>query len=143
MIEKGSIDASEYVNNNSFQYWIHTFDKLNIFELIEFEKILYLDSDLYINKNIDELFDFPNMSVVIAGKGYVKEWVEMNSEVIVIEPEYGLKDKMIHILKNEKFDKNIGDQDIINRYFDWKNKIYQSVKSIICIIISSTIILII
>ena len=60
MIEKGSIDASEYLNNNSFQYWI------NIFELTEFEKILYLDSDLYINKNIDELFDFPNMSDIIA-----------------------------------------------------------------------------
>ena len=67
----------------------------------------------------------------------------MNSGVMVIELEYGLKDEMIHILKNEKFDKNSGKQDIINRYFDWKNKIYQSVKSIICIIISSTIILII
>ena len=122
LIEKESIDASNYVKNNNFQYWINTFDKLNVFELVEFEKIIYLDSDLYINKNIDELFELPNMSAVISGKGYVKEWEEMNSGVIVIEPKHGLTEKMIQILKNEKFDKNIGDQDIINRYFDWKNK---------------------
>jgi glycogenin glucosyltransferase len=93
-----------------------------VFELTEFDKILYLDSDLYINKNIDELFCLPNLSAVISGKGYVNEWVEMNSGLMVIEPKEGLVDKMLELLKNTKFDKDIGDQDIINIYFDWKNK---------------------
>ncbi len=122
VIKKNSIDASKYCENTSYKYWINTFDKLNVFELTEFDKILYLDCDLYINKNIDELFSLPNLSAVISGKEYVKEWVEMNSGLIVIEPEEGLVNKMLEVLKNTKFDKDIGDQDIINYYFDWKNK---------------------
>ena len=122
VIKRNSIDVSKYCDNTDYKYWINTFDKLHIFELTEFDKILYLDGDLYIDKNIDELFNLPNMSAVISGKGYVKEWVEMNSGVMVIKPEKGLADKMLKLLKTTKFTKDIGDQDIINAYFDWKNK---------------------
>lgn len=45
--------------------WNYTFDKLNVFSLTQFEKIVFLDSDLYIRKNIDILFEKENMSAVI------------------------------------------------------------------------------
>ena len=45
--------------------WNYTFDKLNIFELTDFEKIVFIDSDIYVRQNIDCLFDKPHMSAVI------------------------------------------------------------------------------
>ena len=33
--------------------WNYTFDKLNIFELTDFEKIVFIDSDIYVRQNID------------------------------------------------------------------------------------------
>lgn len=116
------IDASPLVNNKSYTYWNHTFDKLNIFELTEYDKIVYLDSDMYIANNIDELFDFPHMSGAIAGKGMVNEWSELGSGLMVIVPKKGTVDGMKKILCEYDFGKDIGDQDIINKYFDWPNK---------------------
>ena len=48
--------------------WSNTFDKLLVFGLTEFEKLVYIDSDMYIRKNIDELFDRPHMSATIDRK---------------------------------------------------------------------------
>ena len=116
------IEPSNLVNNKTYTHWNYTFDKLNIFELTEFDKIVYLDSDMYIANNIDELFDLPHMSGVISGKGYVKKWVELGSGLMVIVPEKGTVDGMKKILNEYDFGKDVGDQDIINKYFDWPNK---------------------
>lgn len=121
--------------NKLFPHWNNTFDKFNIFEL----------------------FDKPNMSGVVAGKSFPgnKYWKELNSGVMVVEPEKGIKkeiiDKMIemgqkkvtlkrtHKKQEEKrFFSNIsiiklkdkickrfqriGDQDVLEEFFDWKNK---------------------
>lgn len=40
------------------------FTKLAIFQLAQFDKCVYLDSDLVLIKNIDELFDYPDFSAV-------------------------------------------------------------------------------
>jgi alpha-N-acetylglucosamine transferase len=37
--------------------WKHVMDKLHVFELIQFEKILLLDSDIVVTKRLDNLFD--------------------------------------------------------------------------------------
>ncbi len=121
LIEKPKIDASSLIDNKSYGYWVNTFDKLYVFELTDFDKIVYLDSDMYIAKNIDELFDMPHMSGAISGKEHVKDWDGINSGMMVIVPEKGILDKMKDILVNHKFDKDVGDQDIINEYFNWKD----------------------
>lgn len=81
--------------------WIYTFDKFNLFKLNEFDKIVYLDSDMYVNKNIDELFDKPNMSGVVAGKSYQgnESWKELNSGIMVIEPKEDIVDELIKTMR--------------------------------------------
>ncbi len=113
---------------NAIWYWSETLFKLNIFRLTQFEKVVFLDADMIILKNIDELFERDHLSSVIAGKCLHSEWNGLNSGLIVIEPneaEYtGLCECAKTVIK-EKQDKGIGfgDQDIINYYFkDWKKQ---------------------
>ncbi|ORX85838.1 nucleotide-diphospho-sugar transferase [Anaeromyces robustus] len=40
--------------------WKNCYTKLQMFEMTEYETIVYLDADLFIKKNIDELFDIAN-----------------------------------------------------------------------------------
>ena len=142
--------------NKLIPHWNNTFDKFNIFNLTDYDKVVYLDSDIYVAENIDELFKKQNMSAVVSGKSYNrnKNWNELNSGVMVIEPREGiidrLIDKMNYISKRKKklkkshkngkgkyFSKvkllelrdricksfkGIGDQDVLEEYFDWKNR---------------------
>ncbi|MGZ3777215.1 MAG: glycosyltransferase [Mucilaginibacter sp.] len=74
----------------------HTFTKLRVFELEEYQKIVYLDSDMLVCGNIDTLFDAPHMSAVAAG-GLLPEnrlWTDMNTGLMVIEPSLMLAEKM-------------------------------------------------
>lgn len=122
VLKRNKIDFSDIVTNNQFGYWINTFDKLYIFELTQYDKIIYLDSDLYIAKNIDDLFDMPHLSGAISGKECYNEWDGINSGLMVIVPEEGILSKLLDVVKTHKFDKDIGDQDIINYYYDWPNQ---------------------
>lgn len=144
------------LKNKLFPHWNNTFDKFNVFGLTEYDKVVYLDSDIYVAENIDELFEKNNMSAVIAGKSYPfnKHWNELNSGVMVIEPREGIREKLInhmyemskkkrvlrkpHKQEPKKFFSNIsllklkdkicksvqgiGDQDVLEDFFDWKNK---------------------
>lgn len=94
------------------------------------------------------------MSAVVGGKSYYskKNWNELNSGVMVIEPNESIRDKLIDNmnsmsiknktlkkshqkekffskikileLKNKVYKKfnGIGDQDVLEEFFDWKNK---------------------
>ena len=107
--------------------WNYTFDKLNIFELTDFEKIVFIDSDIYVRQNIDCLFDKPHMSAVIDkhyGPNLTCRCLELTSGVIVVEPRKGQIEKFKEIIKTiiDKRDA-IGDQDILQEYdHEWKNK---------------------
>jgi len=119
-----SINISEYNKNIEYIHWNKTFDKLFIFELIQFEKIIFLDSDIMIVNNIDHLFLKDNMSAVISDKINDKFCNELNSGLLVIEPKEGILNKMIELIPNIGSSLiNFGDQDIIRAYFyNWKNE---------------------
>lgn len=108
--------------NIDFSYWNNTLDKLKIFNLIEFKKIVYLDSDMIVLKNIDELFEKKHMSAVVAGKSYPgnEEWKDINSGLMVIEPKEGLYEKMVALTPKVLEKKEvIGDQDIIQEFYSF------------------------
>ena len=75
----------------NFEHWTNTFDKLQIFELTEFQKLVYLDSDMYVRKNIDELFEKESMSATIdrpTGPIFLDDYeIKLTSGIMVIEPE--------------------------------------------------------
>lgn len=86
--------------------WIGAWSKFYLFSLTQFSKIVYLDQDMIIRKNIDCLFDYPDMSAVkddgCSGREY---WLDPkdqtarypNGGLLVVEPKKGKFEKMMSI----------------------------------------------
>lgn len=140
VIKIKSIDLPEWIiNNNNRKHtnWNYTFDKLAIFELTQFEKIVFLDSDMFVRNNIDELFDKPHMSATVdrCDTILVKDnYQKLTSGMLVIEPKEGIMSEFQQILNDDNIkDKyyNIGDQDIIQLYdteWEYKKELHLPVK---------------
>ena len=120
-----NITKKNDVKNTS--YWNNTFDKLLIFELTEFEKLVYLDSDMYIRNNIDNLFEKDDMSAVI-DKRYnpliLESWKKLNSGLMVIKPKENILEGLMEALRTvESKRETFGDQDVLQEYYNnWDNK---------------------
>jgi glycogenin len=101
--------------------WQATYSKLQIFNQIQFDKLVYLDADMLVYQNLDELFSQPHMAAVNAG-GRLPEyasWTEFNSGLMVIEPSWQLYEDMLAKLP-ELYLPAGGDQDFLNAYYpDW------------------------
>ena len=113
-------------SNQGVVHWNNTFGKLKVFGMDTYEKIVYLDSDMMVVENIDFLFTCPHLSAVVAGRMFRgnEDWVELNSGLMVIEPNKDLERKLIGYLPicSVKRDK-MGDQEVIQEYhIDWKSK---------------------
>ncbi|HTR30746.1 MAG TPA: glycosyltransferase [Puia sp.] len=96
-----------------------TYGKLNIFDLVEYEKVVYLDADMLIVENIDSLFEKPHMSAVIAG-GFLPEnaqWSNFNSGLMVVVPGHDTFARITaavgHLPSADK-----SDQGFLNSFFD-------------------------
>lgn len=118
----------ELLKNNKAGYsqWNRTFSKLYIFNLVEFDKIVFIDSDIYVKQNLDHLFNYPDLSAVISGKSYPgnHSWDQLNSGLIIIIPRKSTFTGLIHTLNSFKQNTKFGDQDIINKYFfNWNQQI--------------------
>lgn len=111
--------------NGSYPNWTNTFSKLMIFGMIEFDKIVFLDSDMMVLKNIDELFEKDNLSATIAGKSYPgnETWKDLNSGIMVVEPKKNEEKRLLKILNGNLNSGQLGDQDIIRLgYPYWKTE---------------------
>ena len=113
-------------------HWKYTFDKLNIFNLTEYEKLVYLDSDFLILENIDHLFNIDTFSMVSDANTNRKYYC---SALMIIKPNTNDYNNLINLfkMKLEKKVNGIGDQDIINEYFKNINTIpleYNFIKGI-------------
>lgn len=93
------------------QQLVNTGSKLNIFRLVNYDKIVYLDSDMLVMKNIDWLFERPHGSAVMdLGPVYDKYsellkfnlgrdyYFGFNSGLLVIEPSVAEYEKAIELL---------------------------------------------
>lgn len=135
-LKKSGINIIEYNNsisipqqlidnneNHGDRRFSHTFDKLLVFEQTQFDKIVYLDADIYILHNLDHLFQLPHMSAMIAGKSYPgnEDWVDLTSGIMTIVPEQGLSARFEKLIPDVISAKGIcGDQDILQAYYsDW------------------------
>ena len=125
VLEEGIVvDTSEVNTNEGYGHWNNTFDKLYVWSLTQYKKVVFLDSDMHVIKNIDYLFDCPHMSAVRADQWNEPGLEKLNSGLMVIEPNMeefrGLK-KLWE--SGEIKLKNVGDQDVIRAYYkDWGRK---------------------
>lgn len=139
IIRKSKISIPESIKikneHGSFSHWTNTFDKLLLFELTEFDKLVYLDSDMYVRKNIDELFEKKNMSATIDrryGPIFSEDWVKLTSGLMVIEPKKNVINRFMELISSiEDKRVQIGDQDILQEYdLNWclKEELHLDVK---------------
>lgn len=119
----------QLIDNNAQQgdlRFSHTFDKLLVFEQTQFDKIVYLDADIYILHNLDHLFQLPHMSAMIAGKSYPgnEDWIDLTSGIMTLVPKRGLASQFEKLIPDVIKAKGIcGDQDILQAYYtDWPQR---------------------
>lgn len=120
-------DNNELKEGN-FSHWSNTFDKLQMWGLTQFEKIVFLDSDMLILRNLDSLFDKKPFSAVPAGYSSClrEDWLYLNSGLMVVEPNEKVLQNMLQLAPQvirEFRERNefVGDQDVIKRYCtNWK-----------------------
>ena len=105
-------------------HWGRTFDKVHLFGLGDYSKLVYVDSDMIVLANIDELFDKPHMSAVAAGRLVNPHWIRLNGGLLVIEPAYGLSDRIFATFPKAVAEVSglvdqtgMGDQDLLNAYY--------------------------
>ncbi|MBR4721118.1 MAG: hypothetical protein IK057_05085 [Clostridia bacterium] len=119
---------SEIVKDNTgfFEKWNTTFFKLKVLQLCEYDKIVMLDADMIVMKNLDNLFEHPHMSCVYTEKLREGDNPRINSGMMVLEPSQELYETMINAIAPTKHvceGKAIGDQDVFEFvYSDWTKK---------------------
>jgi len=113
--------------NWDFSSWNYTFDKLRMWGLTQFEKLVFIDSDIVIVRNIDHLFERDAFTASLAGVLYpTNHGLDfLNSGLMVVEPNLRIEEEMVNLAQRiipemQKAGKPVGDQDVINAYFpDW------------------------
>ncbi|XP_042488354.1 UDP-glucuronate:xylan alpha-glucuronosyltransferase 2-like [Macadamia integrifolia] len=90
----------------------YNYSKLRLWQLTDYDKIIFIDSDILVLKNMDILFQFPQMSAR-GNDGFI-----FNSGVMAIEPS-NCTFKAFMDLKDEIVSYNGGDQGFLNEVFMW------------------------
>lgn len=133
-VETISIADEIYQHNLSIDpvtapLWKDSFTKFQMFKLIEYDKLIFLDADILVLKNLDNLFELPHMTAAVDGE-YFNLWPDsphFNSGFMVIEPSVELFNNLIEFSKTINFNSNLSkwvmllaDQEILNLYYkDW------------------------
>lgn len=125
-------DMVEYNQKSGWSpnVWHKAFSKFHIFGLEQFDKIVYLDADLLINKKIDHLFKCPHMSAVTDGEEIFNppDWFRpgdnyhkyFNAGVMVLEPKQQLFNDIMDFVNTIPRNQVLFDQKIVGLFFkDW------------------------
>lgn len=132
--KKLDYDFNNPTNVSKEHRWFSTYSKIFAFGQTDYKKVVYLDVDMLVLRNIDELFTYRHLSATNAGGALPrkKHWSHMNSGLMVIEPSQELFEDMVtKIGKIETVEAGGtmlkpqygSDQDFINAYFpDWPNQ---------------------
>lgn len=92
------------------------FTKLNIWRYIEYEKLIYLDADTLVLKNIDDLFEYEELSAVNGGSQMLN-YSGIEGGILVINPSNETFNQLIEALKTGGYDIRMSDQSFLNDYF--------------------------
>lgn len=98
-----------------FERFASTFTKLRVWEQVDYDKIVYLDADTIVLRNIDELFDRPSFAA--APDFFLPD--RFNSGVMVLKPALDVFESMTKALFTaQSYDG--GDQGFLNSFMaDW------------------------
>lgn len=110
-VERIRNPKSEPLKYNAWNY-----SKFRLWQLTEYDKVIYIDADLLVLQNLDFLFDMPELSATGNDKSL------FNSGVMVIEPSNCTFNLLMdHIQDIDSY--NGGDQGYLNEIFPWWHRI--------------------
>ncbi len=122
------LEETETVVDKKYSYWRDTFFKLQTAGCTEFDKVILLDCDQMVVKNIDHLFDAPAFTATTCGRCVHEDWLSLSAGLLVLEPSRILHEQLISLiapaieLKKSK-GLQAGDQDVFNQACpDWRNR---------------------
>ncbi|KAK2640456.1 hypothetical protein Ddye_028251 [Dipteronia dyeriana] len=105
---------SPFAKKDSYNEW--NYSKLRIWQLIKYDKVIFIDADLLILKNIDHLFVLPELSAA------ANDLTLFNSGLMVVEPSLcKFEDMMLKSFKIGSY--NGGDQGFLNEIFTWWHRL--------------------
>jgi len=113
--------------------WGPAFTKLVAWKRTEYEKLMFMDSDLLVLQNVDHLFqatDHTLLATVDADASSCEHKAErlklINSGVLVLTPSMMTYSRLISTLHNKTFlaQGSINDQDVIVNTMPWKGLAY-------------------
>jgi len=80
--------------------WKEAFRKLTIFKLIDYEKMVFLDCDTIMVKNMDGLFDMPMLTCTSRYNSPGKDVKALLSGMFVFDPNMEDYNKILQVIKN-------------------------------------------
>ncbi|CAA6664979.1 unnamed protein product [Spirodela intermedia] len=103
-----------------FTYNEYNYSKLRLWLLTDYDKVVFVDADAAVLRNVDHLFEMPEMSA--AGN----DGVLFNSGVMVIEPSNATFSVLMK-RRDEIVSYNGGDQGFLNEAFVWWHRLSHNV----------------
>ena len=109
VVEIEKIPSPLYVSNPRYR---DVFTKLRIWQLAMYSKVVYIDTDVIVVKNMDELFDLPEWSVPMDA-----EQDRFSTGMMVLEPKLKTFDDMMTKLKETRVSMELPDLLFLKEYF--------------------------
>jgi len=104
----------------AFHTPLDNFAKLRLWEMEEYEKIVFIDADAIVLKNIDRLFDYPEFSAAPNVYESLSDFHRLNSGVFVAKPSRGTFEAMLARLDAPDAVWPRTDQTFLQAFFpDW------------------------
>ncbi|GER42671.1 plant glycogenin-like starch initiation protein [Striga asiatica] len=94
----------------------YNYSKFRLWQLTDYDKVIFIDSDIIVLRNLDILFQFPQMSATGNDASI------FNSGIMVIEPSNCTFDMLMQKRK-EIVSYNGGDQGFLNEVFVWWHRL--------------------
>lgn len=119
---------TEMLIEEKYSYWRDSFFKLQAAGCTEFDKIILLDCDQMVVRNIDHLFDKPAFTATTCGRCLHEDWRSLSAGLLVLEPGREIHEKLLSLIVPAiefKQSKGLqaGDQDVFNRFFpEWRHR---------------------
>ncbi|CAN0897120.1 Putative UDP-glucuronate:xylan alpha-glucuronosyltransferase 4 [Linum grandiflorum] len=109
---------STFAKKGSYNEW--NYSKLRIWRLQDYDKVVFIDSDLLVLRNMDEIFTYPQLSACANDEHL------FNSGIMVIEPSSCMfEDLMAQTTRIYSY--NGGDQGFLNEAFTWWHRLPRNV----------------
>lgn len=108
--------------NKETNHWYNAYGKIAIFTLEQFKKIVFIDSDVFVYQNIDNLFNYDHFAAV-QDTGYLLEDKNIfNSGVMVIEPSKTELSNIIKFSTELPVNSIKCEQELLNKFYtNWIN----------------------